>query len=395
MSHVDDGTLHALVDNALDAAERAEVEAHLATCGDCARRFAEATAMARQVLTLLGALDEVPTRVRVVPPAAAPSVASLPDIPPLRRRVFTLRRVAIAASLLMVAGVSYEVGTRREHLEMQAPPPSVASQARTAAPRVATPSVVEATADSFVPPQASPLRQPVRTGPRNDSELTIADRTDVAVAKSAPPVAAAAAQPMPPKALSMPLPAVAVADVARDSVADRAAAAQAGADALGRVQAREAAAAQRDTRASDIATRMRTASPRLESVVVTGAGGARPAATAPRTAAAGAVANAVANAAARAIVTLPGYTATDEESVPATTRRRYVSSSGTALTLLIVQASADARKRADAAADAAPQFTVTALNGRSIVRWHARGMDYELQGALAPDSLVKLATQLR
>ena len=42
-----------------------------------------------------------------------------------------------------------------------------------------------------------------------------------------------------------------------------------------------------------------------------------------------------------------------------------------------------------------PQFTVTALEGRSIVRWHARGMDYELQGALPPDSLVKLATQLK
>ena len=354
--------------------------------------------MARQVLTLLGALDEVPTRVRVVPPTTAPaveslSVESLPDITPLRRRVFTLRRVAIAASLLMVAGVSYEVGTRREQLELQAPPPSVASQTRTAAPRVATPSVVEAAADSIATQAVSPSRQRVRSGPRSDSELTVADRNDVAVAKSAAPVAAAPARPMTTKALSMPLPAVAIADVARDSAAERAAAAQAGAEALGRVQAREAAGAQRANRSADIAARMRNAPLRLESVVVTGAGGSRQPATAPS--AVDAAAGAVANAIAPKIATLPGYVATDEESVPATTRRRYVSSSGTALTLLIVQASADARKRADAAADAAPQFIVTALSGRSIVRWHTGGLDYELRGALPPDSLVKLATQLR
>ena len=47
MSHVDDGTLHELVDNALDAPARAEAEAHLAACGECARRFAEATSLAR------------------------------------------------------------------------------------------------------------------------------------------------------------------------------------------------------------------------------------------------------------------------------------------------------------------------------------------------------------
>ncbi len=388
MSHVDDGTLHALVDNALDASERAAVEAHLASCGDCARRFAEATAMARQVVTLLGALDEVPARVRVAAPIVPPAVAPTPDITPLRRRVFTLRRVAIAASLLMVAGVSYEVGTRRDGVETQAPVASATSRTVKVAPQASTPSVVEAVADSFVQPAASPLRQRVRSGPRNDSEATVADRNDLAMAKSAPPAGFAPAQPMAPKALSAPLPAVAIAESARDSVAERAAAAQAGAEALGRVQAREAAGAQAANRSADIATRMRNTPLRLESVVVTGVSAAAPAVSADSSVV----------SAAPAVVTLPGYVTTDEESVPATTRRRYVSASGTALTLRIVQVPAAARKRAaaaDAATDAAPQFTVTALNGRSIVRWHAHGMDYELKGALSPDSLVKLATQLK
>ncbi len=390
MSHVDDGTLHALVDNALDASERQGVETHLATCGDCARRFAEATAMARQVVTLLSALDEVPARVRVVPPVVAPTVESKPDISPLRRRVFTLRRVAIAASLLMVAGVSYEVGTRREALDTQASPASASPMPLKAAPRAATPSVVEAAADSSLQAPASPLRQRVRSGPRNDSEAVVADRSDAVTAKSAAPAAAVPAQPVSPKALSMPLPSVAIAAAARDSVAERAVASQAGAEALGRAQAREAAGAQRAEKASDIAARMHNAPVQLNSVVVTGAVGARPPATAPPTVQSGAADNAVAPT----VVTLPGYVATEEESVPATTRRRYVSSSGTALTLLIVHRPAEARKR-NSVADTVPQFTVTALDGRSVVRWHARGMDYELQGALAPDSLVKLATQLK
>lgn len=352
MSHVDDGTLHALVDNALDTAERAAVEAHLATCGDCARRLAEATAMARQVVTLLGALDEVPTRVRVVPPVVAPTVHATPDISPLRRRVFTLHRVAIAASLLMVAGVSYEVGTRRDTRATSAPMASATSAALKAAPRAATPSVVEA--DSFVQLPASPLRQRPRSGPRNESDFAAAYRSDAVGAKAAAPV-----QPVAPKALSMPLPSVAVADVARDSVSQR-------------------------------PTRMAQRQAEMQSVVVTGAGSAR----APASPSVAFEASAVARNSAPKLVTLPGYMAMEEDSIPAITRRRYVSSSGTALMLLIVRTTADARKRA-AVADSAPQFTVTALHGRSIVRWHARGMDYELQGALAPDSLVKLATQLK
>jgi hypothetical protein len=90
---------------------------------------------------------------------------------------------------------------------------------------------------------------------------------------------------------------------------------------------------------------------------------------------------------------LPGYTATDEQSLPSVTRRTYVSSSGTALLLLITQPVVDSK--AQGAGTRASEFVVTTDSGRSIVRWHARGFDYELQALLTPDSLVKLATQIK
>ena len=216
MSHVDEGTLHALVDNALDADERRDVEAHLASCGECARRFAEATAMARQVTTLLGALDDVGGAIRIVAPSGTPLVADgvtgVPremSVTPIRRAKFTLRRVAIAASVLLVAGVSYEVGQRgegaRERVSLIVP---VRAPAKVV-PRVSTPSVVDASADSFVAAAPPAVRQRAPAGPRNEAEVATADRADVAAKKSASgasesPRAAASVQ-----ALARPLPVVA------------------------------------------------------------------------------------------------------------------------------------------------------------------------------------------
>lgn len=91
-------------------------------------------------------------------------------------------------------------------------------------------------------------------------------------------------------------------------------------------------------------------------------------------------------------VSLAGYTTVEDAAVPAITRRRYVSSAGTTLELSIIQSTV-APKTQDRAA--AREFVVTTANGRSSVRWHVSGMDYLLQGPLPPDSLVKLATQLK
>jgi hypothetical protein len=432
MSHVDEGTLHALVDNALDATERSAAEAHLASCGECARRFAEATAMTRQIATLLGALDEPAPRIRVEPAAVQPSRDASTVQHRARRGMFTLRRVALAASVLLVAGVSYEVGKTRDGTSAAETATPRARFRGPAAPMRAVPSVVENVTDSFVAGATPSVRQQPRGGPRVDAELAATDLRDATAPRSAPlglsagaaPVAAmrasvpvvgpeqaasaapsgamakAQSQPQPqspsqsasPSQAQAPAPAQAVVpavappvpstDVAIDTAAQRRVATAREADeALTRVQSQE-----RERKGAPSATPSRIRVPReltLGRVIVTGSSRAEES----RNAAA------PAKAPAPKAVALAGYSMTEDSLVAPTTRRRYFSPTGMALELLIT-ASPAARKESAGQRNAA-EFVVTTENGRSIVRWHARGLEYVLEGALTPDSLMKLATQLK
>jgi len=54
MSHVDDGALHAYLDSEVTAAERAEIEAHLAGCATCCTRLGEEQALLQRAGELLG-----------------------------------------------------------------------------------------------------------------------------------------------------------------------------------------------------------------------------------------------------------------------------------------------------------------------------------------------------
>ncbi|MBC7844234.1 MAG: zf-HC2 domain-containing protein [Gemmatimonadaceae bacterium] len=399
MSHVDDGTLHALVDNELDAAERSVVEAHLASCGDCARRFAEATAMARQVVSLLGALDAHAGAVRIVTPAVAPAVADVAPpkartdatVIPMFSRFRTVRRVAVAASVLVVAGVSYQVGRTRDAAPNE-PAVSMVMADRASRPLV-TPSVVDAMPGSDIAESAPAAQQKPRNGPRNDSEMSPADRPegagggarDEADSKA---TGSAVAAPAAPRAIIVPLPVVSVGESSKDSTTQRRADAEArsreSADALSRVQAQESARAQQAAPAqsgpSRIASQRRM---ELGQVVVTGV-----AATADSSA------NVADGKAAPAKATpLAGYTALEDESLPSLTRRRYVSANGTPIVLLIIKPPTEQKRTPPPETESS--FVVFSTNGTSSVRWRARGRDYELQGPLAPDSLLKLAARLK
>jgi hypothetical protein len=307
----------------------------------------------------------------------APDSGGDPKVVPIRRGVVTLRRVALAASVLVVASISYQVG-RRNDAALAPAMTEAATPLRVAAPPKATPSVVEAMPDSYVARPAPSVRQKAVSGPRAEADV-VADR------------AAEFAAPAAPAAVAVPTPAIApLPGVAARKMVEQARPAE-------RVQDRSEPSQER---------RARTDEPSPSQVVVTSAGAAPAPAPTPSQAAPAAqnaaeqarssgAALGLASAApvAKKAVTLAGYTAIEEESLPSVTRRRYVSSAGTPLTLLIVQSPADGK--VPRALSAAPEFVVTTGSGRSIVRWHARGMDYELQGALAPDSLVKLATQLK
>lgn len=342
MSHVDDATLHELVDDELAPAARHEVEAHLASCDDCARRFAEAAAMARQVVSLLTALDE----------AARPTLVVTPVAPAPNRRSSMLRRISIAASVMLVAGVSYEVGTRGT----QGP----------AGPAAALTAALTAASESIALPQAMPAADSQR------AELKSAERARV----SAPLVSAPSA--VAPSPASAPM---------RTAESREAAPPAARADA---VLEREASVQDARVAASD------RVAPGLRPRALADAASRAPApAPAPANVA-------VAPASMRAAADestgpeLVGYAMVEERSapaVPAITRRRYVSGSGTALLLTIMRGAGQGATETDVTM--APQYVVSSSNGRSTVRWQAQGNTYELQGALPADSLKTLATQLR
>lgn len=186
MSHVDDGTLTAMVDGEVDALERATLEAHLASCGDCARRFAEATALARQVTSLLTTLDVSAPPRRAVP---RPDAAPVPQ-PVTRRASVTWRRVAVAASVLLVAGVSYEVGRRDDG---PAAPAATIESAPVVAMRDTGADVVDAapavSSAVAAPPVARSASAPARTAP----QAAVSSASPMIASPPAPPPSANAA----------------------------------------------------------------------------------------------------------------------------------------------------------------------------------------------------------
>src|SRR5215210_2908126 len=81
MSHLDEGTLHALLDGELDLAEVSEIQAHLGTCVACGARRQEVKQFLGEADQLVGAL-ELPGPTRPAPMTAeAPSPRTRRDSP--------------------------------------------------------------------------------------------------------------------------------------------------------------------------------------------------------------------------------------------------------------------------------------------------------------------------
>jgi anti-sigma factor RsiW len=434
MLHVDEGTLHELVDNQLSPAERAAVEAHLASCGECARRFAEATAMARQTVSLLGMLDDDrATPVTVLSPsmqAAALLPTSASELRPQaargatpRRTVFTLRRIALAASLGMVAGISYQIGTNKE-ASSSAKPESVALPMTASPAREAAPAVAAAPSAMVNPPAGGLSRETRGGGPNLGADSAVPDRADGMVAQAGPPSPARVMSPTASLADAAPAgqratPIAPTENAAPANVEQRRAQLAEVATAQERSQDRAADRtsdrAQQD-RASDRASepsqqRGRAADASQASAQYvqqsSGAPSARPA-PAPSVAAApspstpvsvaeGAALRAEKQSARAKSRALAGYTVASTTDATATvTRVRYISAAGTPLTLLVSPIPNETKVDVDReTVSRGAEFVVTTVSGVSGVRWQVNGQRYELSGALAPDSLVKLATLLK
>ena len=79
MSHLDEGTLHALLDGELDITEASEVQSHLGTCVACGARLQEVKQFLAEADSLVGALE-------------MPAGAAAPPTPPPPRQSAPYRR---------------------------------------------------------------------------------------------------------------------------------------------------------------------------------------------------------------------------------------------------------------------------------------------------------------
>ena len=355
MSHVDDGTLNALVDGELDAHQRAPVELHLAACGDCARRVAEATALAQQVTSLLTTLDVSVPPVRRMP-APMPTEAPVTR-PPARRSPITLRRVAMAASVLLVAGVSYEVGRRNDSAAV---PKATLESAPLGAIRDPNADAVggAVAASSAALPSSPAVSSPAVASPAEAAPVVMAPSAPSAITMSKPTPAPSAQRSV--TAQFAPL----VADARRGASAE-----------ASKVAESRAAA---DAPATVVALRRSMDAPAAESQRLVEANAAR----------AG-----LAAAAANPSRTLPGYRSVEIADEDALVRTQVVAADG--VTLLLVIAPDSAARSARAITTGAAAYTVSTVEGRSTVQWASHGRAFDLRGPLAPDSLLKLATLLR
>jgi hypothetical protein len=131
MNHLDEGTIHAWLDGALDAEQSRAVEAHVASCRLCADAVAEARGFVAASSRILGALDDVPGNVI---PARATAVTK-------RRSMWRAAPWVTGIAAVLLAAVVLRTGDtpqRAEVLESRPTAPFVDTTARTLAATSAT-----------------------------------------------------------------------------------------------------------------------------------------------------------------------------------------------------------------------------------------------------------------
>ncbi|HEY5220093.1 MAG TPA: zf-HC2 domain-containing protein [Gemmatimonadaceae bacterium] len=128
MTHIDEGTIHAWLDGALTPSEGAAVEAHTASCAQCAAQVAEARGLLAGASRILSALDEVPAG---VVPVRAPDITWAKP----RRRWLRPTGWAVAAGVMLAVGVM----TARRQPAVPPAPTAKATPQPNAAPASSSP----------------------------------------------------------------------------------------------------------------------------------------------------------------------------------------------------------------------------------------------------------------
>jgi hypothetical protein len=98
MQHLDEGTIHAWLDDELPAAERAAAEGHVAQCPECAAAVAEARGFIAASSRILTALDAMPGG--VLPATQVPA------------KRFMIPRAWMAVAAVLVLGIGTVIATR-------------------------------------------------------------------------------------------------------------------------------------------------------------------------------------------------------------------------------------------------------------------------------------------
>jgi hypothetical protein len=197
MSHLDEGTLHALLDGELEMTEVREIQAHLGTCSACGSRLRQVKEFYAEADRLVGRID-VPgsaagasaTRARgpVAPagrgeriepplPPAEPPILLLPDNP-----TWADRRRRLVAPLKWVAVLAVAVGAG--FLVSEARRGSQAAKLASAPAAESTPTPVLSAEEATPAPDSA--------------TLPATARGDLAVAESAPPAPPRQARPTAP-----------------------------------------------------------------------------------------------------------------------------------------------------------------------------------------------------
>jgi hypothetical protein len=170
MQHLEEGTIHAWLDGALDETEAARVARHAAECESCAAMVAEARGFVAGASRIVSALDVV--RGGVIPPSGS-SGSPRDQLASRRRSLWTTlhltpARAAIAATVLIAVGsmLSLRKGVGGRDLELESRAAADRSVGRIEAP-AAAPAPASAAMDSV----SAAATRPDMAGERREAAI--------------------------------------------------------------------------------------------------------------------------------------------------------------------------------------------------------------------------------